>query len=413
MKIPLLTLIICTSFLAGCASTNGVFLTEQEANLPKQKMLEKYQKAKAEAQNEPQERLWNQPENKAQACLLPVAKGMTDQPNFRQYWDGGCKNGYAYGLGRDIVISDMFHYEEIIYHDFDREGPYGPLIWRDVINKITARGFRLKSYWDEVSYNVREELVENRSGEASTTYTKVFENYPEDINYWMQWNTAYPGNVIKAAHQKGIQYWHHFWNVPAGMLATTDLWYINETPFNPNPIPGVPYRHRQSNGQIDTLVHANGAPQLVHIIGTGDHWTELDHVFAEAEKELTTANMYISKAEQLEKAYLHKLRQKTNRVPAGLDPDQYYAILDYYTDFNEKEKATLLKLAKQRQKQEEQRLEQQRKNAVIQAQINEAAARALAAQSRALNDTLRTINENRIKTTNCYRFGDMVNCTTF
>ena len=62
--------------------------------------------------------LYTQPLNKSVPCKLPTSQGQLDRNNFRAYWDGDCKGGFAYGLGRDIAISDTHHVEEItIYED--------------------------------------------------------------------------------------------------------------------------------------------------------------------------------------------------------------------------------------------------------------------------------------------------------
>lgn len=57
-----------------------------------------------------------QPSNKSEKCLLPSSKDQMERRNFKAYWDGECKDGYAFGLGRDIAISDTHHFEEIVNH---------------------------------------------------------------------------------------------------------------------------------------------------------------------------------------------------------------------------------------------------------------------------------------------------------
>jgi Tfp pilus assembly protein PilE len=56
---------------------------------------------------------FTQPKNKAEPCLVPMAVGYTKVPNFVSYWDGACKNGYAYGLGRDIMRNDLLEMDEV------------------------------------------------------------------------------------------------------------------------------------------------------------------------------------------------------------------------------------------------------------------------------------------------------------
>lgn len=63
------------------------------------------------------EKLFTQPFNKKVPCKLPTSSDQLARSNFRAYWDGQCKNGFAFGLGRDIAISDTHHVEEITVHD--------------------------------------------------------------------------------------------------------------------------------------------------------------------------------------------------------------------------------------------------------------------------------------------------------
>ena len=62
-------------------------------------------------------KIFTQPINKKESCKLPTTSDQLGRSNFRAYWDGDCKNGYAFGLGRDIAISDTHHMEEIVIHN--------------------------------------------------------------------------------------------------------------------------------------------------------------------------------------------------------------------------------------------------------------------------------------------------------
>jgi len=62
------------------------------------------------------ETLYTQAANHTEPCKLPTSQDQLDRRNFRAYWDGQCKDGYAFGLGRDIALSDTHHVEEITVH---------------------------------------------------------------------------------------------------------------------------------------------------------------------------------------------------------------------------------------------------------------------------------------------------------
>lgn len=64
-----------------------------------------------------QDPVYAQPLNKVEPCRLRTSSDQLARSNLKIYWDGECKNGFAYGFGRDIAISDTHHYEEITYHN--------------------------------------------------------------------------------------------------------------------------------------------------------------------------------------------------------------------------------------------------------------------------------------------------------
>lgn len=85
----------------------------------------------------PPEKLYTQPVNKTEPCKLPTSKEQLERKNSRSYWDGDCKDGYAYGLGRDIALSDTHHVEEITIYNGDGDSNGQP--WR-VIDYVQNRG---------------------------------------------------------------------------------------------------------------------------------------------------------------------------------------------------------------------------------------------------------------------------------
>jgi hypothetical protein len=44
--------------------------------------------------------IWIQPKNKSEECRLFFGR---DPKELDVFWDGGCKDGYAYGLGREFL----------------------------------------------------------------------------------------------------------------------------------------------------------------------------------------------------------------------------------------------------------------------------------------------------------------------
>ncbi len=89
----------CTFFIfvllsVGCSTIRSVSYSEAIA-------FEQSQSSEIVAMPSRPENLYVQPLNKNEPCKLPTSKDQLERQKFRAYWDGQCKNGYAYGLGRD------------------------------------------------------------------------------------------------------------------------------------------------------------------------------------------------------------------------------------------------------------------------------------------------------------------------
>jgi hypothetical protein len=57
-----------------------------------------------------------------------------ERSNFRAYWDGDCRDGFAYGFGRDIAISDTHHIEELTMHNGTADDYSGVRVDYDFLN---------------------------------------------------------------------------------------------------------------------------------------------------------------------------------------------------------------------------------------------------------------------------------------
>lgn len=90
--------------------------------------------------------LYTQPANKVEPCKLPTSQDQLDRNNFRAFWDGKCRSGYAYGLGRDIAISDTHHVEEITIHSGGKDDYKAPAVTYDFVNNLVSYVVRGERY---------------------------------------------------------------------------------------------------------------------------------------------------------------------------------------------------------------------------------------------------------------------------
>lgn len=132
------------SLLTGCQTAyvgnpSWPTLSHQEADAFRQSLIDAHKKQPLSPK---QETVYVQPLNKKEKCLVPFAPELAKKKGLKSYWDGQCKNGYAFGLGRDVVIAkDGTHIEEISVYDENHQN-YGPYVWFDYKQNMIIRGLR-------------------------------------------------------------------------------------------------------------------------------------------------------------------------------------------------------------------------------------------------------------------------------
>ena len=129
MSIRILLATAASTAFAACATSGPPAISNEEVFAFERALL-----ARESPTPEPLEKLFIQPANKVEACKLPTSQEQLDRTNFRAYWDGECKNGFAFGLGRDIAISDTHHIEEITVHDGTGDNWSKPKVLYDYVN---------------------------------------------------------------------------------------------------------------------------------------------------------------------------------------------------------------------------------------------------------------------------------------
>lgn len=121
--------VILIALISGCASTTRIpIVDENEAFKYERKYLAEYEHKKA-GYNDQSAVKWIQPANKKSPCKVYVgistAEDRTLDENYKIYWDGGCKNGFANGLGREFEKGTVLNMEAIaIYQGKQQEPQY-------------------------------------------------------------------------------------------------------------------------------------------------------------------------------------------------------------------------------------------------------------------------------------------------
>lgn len=113
-------LLVCVplSFLVGCVSSGGMNKGKNAhiTALADQKIAEYIELDQAERQRHMNNSNYDATQGEwinTQKANCKIFIKNTVEPNAKAYWDGECKSGYAYGLGREFIITDNYILEAI------------------------------------------------------------------------------------------------------------------------------------------------------------------------------------------------------------------------------------------------------------------------------------------------------------
>ncbi|ELB2049482.1 hypothetical protein QNZ80_004684 [Vibrio parahaemolyticus] len=118
------TSIVCVTaiHLNGCAGSAYVpKVSESEVNKYETLYISEYQALQTQYADWKPDFKWVQPNNIEEACKVYVSIDPKDdktiKPDYELFWDGGCKDGYAYGLGREIENTMLMSLHQIGFYE--------------------------------------------------------------------------------------------------------------------------------------------------------------------------------------------------------------------------------------------------------------------------------------------------------
>ncbi len=109
--------------LNGCSSGQATLpkVSESEVSKYEASYMAEYQELKQQYANWNPTMKWVQPKNIEKDCKVYVGinpdDDKTTKPNYELFWDGECKEGYAYGLGREIENTKLESLHQIGYYE--------------------------------------------------------------------------------------------------------------------------------------------------------------------------------------------------------------------------------------------------------------------------------------------------------
>lgn len=438
MKRTVVAVSVLTALMSGCTSNIRVDLpwydapmhaltrtwnhwlgtakiTDAEAYRSRDEMAARYNKAEEEAvfrQNFGfKADKWNQPANKTEQCLLPMTDQLASEPNAQQYWDGACKNGFAYGFGRNIFVSDYSHIEDITFYDNANSTKERLGLYRDYVHNRTLY-YEIKP--EKYFKVLKEELVHKtyqttitlpfHSDSFYSTHTSGVSKFKSSIvdnaaystisDYDYKAYEYYSGLKTKDKNVFFAKQFNSLNNKESNKLIKIGGIYYGSLDDEYRMISSRPFFEPLSYDLIEVpdgfkseLIRKNGRKyEFVKFPAKKAYIQEINNAFNEASDHLAPISNTVSlkeKAKELETKYLYGINREEHDVPDGIAPELYYKILNYYTDFDRKERATRLLIAKGKKTQAQELAEwideiryQQGRIAVLQAKSDAAKAMA-------------------------------------
>ena len=322
MKVVHVILAIAVLVLTGCASSGGPRkVTYEEASAFERSLT-------ARAKKPPQhEYVYTQPVNKSEPCRLPSSQEQLTRPKFRAYWDGDCKNGSAYGLGRDISISDTHHYEEITIHDGTGDNWSQPRVFYDFVNNFVR--YAVGGAKMPASTEIQENYINSYSGfSASQSISVVDQSGNASILQTSPFNTQrfYLSTNIDNA------FIFRFSDNAAGPVINPNTATFAVELFDPqaNTRGGFAIA-RYPNGEVRHFRIVNGGFGEVVAL-PAEYVSHIESVYQTVGRSVAGAIPALQAAQQIEREYLFKVCNGKGSI-AGLDQVAYSKVCTWRDQF--------------------------------------------------------------------------------
>ena len=157
--------------LSGCLGQPSLpSVSEEEAFKYEKQYLAEWENWKQQNKNTKPSFKWIQPKNKKDECKVYVGINYDDDKTIKSgyslFWDGECKDGFAYGLGREIENTMLENLQQIGFYENGKAVDY--CIGFDPINNFEENG--------ECSYDFNrpdhyvKTLINEKNGDLQISY---------------------------------------------------------------------------------------------------------------------------------------------------------------------------------------------------------------------------------------------------
>jgi len=308
---------------ATSAQTNAKAISYDDALAFERSLL-----ARDLAAAERPEKRFIQPHNKVEECKLPTTQDQLDRSNFRAYWDGDCKAGFAYGLGRDIAISDTHHIEEITIHDGTGDNWSQPRVLYDYVHKQV--GYQMGGSVFPANTSLTETMDDSIKGFNAHQVLSVVDDAGD--TFIIQ-SSAFEPETIYLLIEQHASIGFKFTDLSSEAASEADA--MTFSAFAIDPQTGV-------SGNVGVALYSDGSARHVRVVNGEPELVKLpeayiDHLLSKYQKILTmtsSANASLQAAQQIEREYLYKACNGKSSV-SGLDDDTYTKICTWRDQFKE------------------------------------------------------------------------------
>lgn len=377
-------MIVLVSFISGCASTPRIpTVDENEAFKYERKYLAEYEQLKNNFSDQSAVK-WVQPANKKPPCKVYVGISKTEDrtldDNYKIYWDGDCKNGYANGLGREFERGTVLNMEALaIYQGKQQEPQYFVQTYH--LDNITQEGDISNRYFvettiNEDNYNFDINYKYGFFGSTENPYHLITTNSPFSDNsvYYKQYpNFAY---VLYDMSNNEFEKRRYQFNMHHNGKA-------NGFGFS-TPKAGATASGETTNGTI-----------VRRVILPNSYFTKISHISNEVKEAGQKAINAQKHALKVKKQYMNRICKKSVSVNF-INNSEYKKICNeskYYANLKDNMDVKLAKINKQKQQKREQQNQQKLINAQV-SQANAAARSASAAEQANITQSWQNINNN-------------------
>jgi hypothetical protein len=393
-------LIIMLVLISGCVSSGSRFpvISENEVYEHEKKLLAEYEALKTNHTDRSVVK-WIQPANKRETCKIffrtHTENDRTINPDYKIFWDGDCKNGYAYGLGREFERGSDISIDAIAVY---QGGPVEPkyYIQKNNLDNVTIEGDINNKYVvgtkindDKFDFDIAIRYGRNSNGfdqpalyietspfSGAVKYDKIYPNFRYSIFDGANDELSDTNIGFSVVDNNGNGFYKG-----AGFYKGTD---INSS-----------WSYELKNGKPARLVTL---PRIFI--------KNIDSICNEVKQAGQLAKDAQERALRIKKQYVAKVCKESVKVDF-LDNEEYKKICnesDYYTKLKVKFDAKMVQINQQKQQKREQLLQQQQLNAQQQQQNQQAALNDFANSMLELGKTARQAGSQALQNSNSFSY---------